>query len=385
MGHLINGTEPSHYSTDSLVNFTMTPEILEMEDYGEFHFYANGIIANTMCGLGVLGNIINIAVFTSQIRHSASSTNLFLLTMAISDLLVLCIYITYAVSCIVLPAAPVLRPADFSENEVGSATYFIYYVWYFPANIFMALSNWLIVSVMVFRFIAVYFPLRASAWCSVGRAKLVISLVSAVSLILFCPEWFTVRIQRVGDGFVFVDTQLFHSESFNRIYYCLVEILNSVLPFLICSVFSGLLIRALRTRKLISHSISKETYYRRRRVEQKRISTMVLVITSWFLLCSLPSFICRITRLLLHPDSPVSARVSWREFRAVADLFLLMNHVANALLYSVFSKVYRRHFKKLFLCQKETDSRSPSSVLTRRITAESAMTCHYTPVETLSE
>lgn len=329
-------------------NSSTAPDHLNTELYS-FYFTVNGIIGCSLCVIGLLGNLASVIVLSSMYRKNRTSTNIFLIIMSAADLIVLAIYLIYGITCIVTPQRPIIDVQDV-VNHTDTFTIFIYYVWYFPANIFMTVSNWSTVSVMTFRFIAVHFPLKASQWCSTTRAKLVVLVVVTLSVLLVVPEFLTIKIvANEYTGFNFNDTHLFDSKSFNHIYYSVAETFNSILPFVVCTVLATLLLRALRHKdKRLSRQDSIQMSHRRQ-YEQRKISIMLLGITFWFMICTCPAFICRMSRYLI--TSNITAKQSWIKFRGVSDMFLLLNHTANFILYAVTNHSYRQHFVDLILCR----------------------------------
>lgn len=315
----------------------------------EFYFIVNGIIGCTVCIIGLVGNVTSVTVLSTMYKRNRTSTNIFLIAMSSSDLIVLTIYLVYGITCLVLPDRPILESTDIT-HYTGTFTCFIYYIWYFPANIFMTTSNWNIVAVMSFRFIAVHFPLQAAVWCSATKAKLVVISVVTLSILLVLPEFLTVKIVTSEEqGFTFDDTHLFDSKSFNHVYYTVAEVFNSLLPFLVCTALAALLLRALRKKDQRLSQQSNKSVPQRRQFEQRRISIMLLGITVWFIICTCPSFICRIAKYLMTSDT--TARQSWTMFRGVSDMFLLLNHTANFILYAVTNHSYQQHFLDLVLCR----------------------------------
>mgnify|MGYP001796793372 CR=1 FL=1 len=364
----------NHTTNQSTTHHPTTNQTAEMDLY-EFYYNLNGVAGTIICSVGLLGNLLNIVTLAAMFSRRQTSTTVFLLVMAVSDTLVLLIYVTYDLSCIAVPSHPLLSVDDVRGLE-GTFSYLMFYTWYFPANIFMTSSNWCIVCVMVFRFIAVYFPLRAAQHCSVTRAKIASVLITISSVTLIVPEFLTVHIERnTTTGFIISDTKLFTDNEFNSIYYPLVEVFNSFVPFIVCSLLSIMLVRTLRraqrSRASLSSSYtaaataeergggsrgSTRSHGSRKRKrncnEQRRISIMLLGITLWFILCTFPSFLCRLLRPRGDDNQQQSVRgYNWIKLRAVSDLFLLLNHSANFILYALTSHAYRKQLIDMILCR----------------------------------
>lgn len=355
MSMLFNGTSipPEPNSTLSI-------------DIYSFRYWLSGIAGCTVCAIGLLGNAFNIVIqlrmFNKGAYKSSAPITLFLLVMAVCDVLVLLIYITYGLICVARPSRrPLIMPADV-EGKEGTFTYFWYHVWYFPANIFMTLSNWCIVAVMCFRFVVVYFPLKAKTMCSLLRARNTVILIFICSIIVTIPDFFTIRIQKSDSkGFEFVDTDLSHNELFTRAYFAILEAFNSFLPFIICAFLSVMLVRTLNRHDVALNQSRNSLKSKQAEVIKRQIGIMLLGVTSWFIFCTFPSFLCRVLTLLRRDDDSHDSRF-YPTFRGVADFFLLLNHTANFLLYTATSDIYRTFFMDLLLCRDRKELTRQSTI-----------------------
>jgi len=93
-------------------------------------------------------------------RMRGKSVYLFLLLLAIADTVVL--YISAFKTWIrVITGFELLNVNDFSCRSVS-----------FLVLLSQHMSAWIIVLVTIDRFVAVWFPLRASSWCNVTRASI---------------------------------------------------------------------------------------------------------------------------------------------------------------------------------------------------------------------
>ena len=334
-------------------------------DVYNFRYWLSGITGSIVCAIGLLGNALNVLIqlkmFRTKSRSNAPIT-LFLLVMAICDVLVLLIYILYDLVCLARPSGrPLIYVTDVKDLQ-GTFTYFLYHVWYFPANIFVTCSNWSIVAVMCFRFVAVYFPLRAKTWCSLGRAKNSVILIILASIVVVIPDCLTIRLDSTNtSSFVFEYTALSNNTAFLQIYFTFFEGFNSFLPFVVCTFLSIMLIRTLnRTDSALIRVQSRGARTKQSETSrQKRISIMLLGITSWFIFCTCPSFVCRIVTLL---KEEYDNSAFYQIFRGVADFFLLLNHAANFVLYAATSDIYRRCLMDLLLCRDRRELERQSTV-----------------------
>ena len=326
----------------------------------QIYFILNGLTGSAICCLGIIGNIFNIIIFSRMLNAYNSATNIFLLAITVTDLMVLSIYLLYDVVCIALPPKPLIDLYDIKQEHLGTFMYFLYYTWLFPANMFITASNWCTVSVMVFRFIGVYFPLKASQLCTPTRAKIVLIVIMTLSVLTIIPDCFTVRMIPIkGYGFIMADTYLVQNEMFEYIYHIsYMETVNSPLPFTICFVLSGLLIRTLKRRQSSFGKESSLTGHNKRQRNQRRISVMLLVIVISFIICTIPAYVWRGMKHGVR--SRIIKEDTWVAMRGVADIFLIINHSAKFAIYLLTNIMFRKNFVSLITCHTTPKFATPT-------------------------
>lgn len=341
--------QTSNVSTD-FIHKLVTPESLD--DLHIVYYILNGIIGSTICCFGIIANTLNISIFASMLKTQKSATITFLLVIAAADLLAMVIYLLYGIVCLLAVPRPIINKMDLTRDQAGTFPYIVYYLWYFPANVFITTSNWCTVSVMLFRFIAIYLPLKASQWCSIYRAKVVLVVIMLFSVLAIVPDCFTLRLVIIpGYGPLFFNTNLQFNRLFYYIYYItFLEMVNSILPFVICLVLTGLLIRTLSRSSKQFHVDSASTSKSTRQRDQRRISVMLLVVVLTFIICTIPSFIWR--GMKRAADLKVIASDHWTMLRGIADVFLIINHSINFLIYLLTNERHRKLFYSLILRRK---------------------------------
>lgn len=359
----------SAFNDLELTTAFMTEEIElshELDGLHTFYFVLTGIVGSCICCLGLVGNLFNIIIFGRMLRSYNSATNIFLLAIAITDLLALAIYLLYDIMCIAIPEKPLIDLHDMKPALLGTFVYFLYYTWLFPANVFITSSNWFTVSVMVFRFIAIYIPLKASQWCTPRRAHVVLVIISTLSVLTVIPDCFTIRLTTLPvHGFIITDTKLAANKYFQIIYHITyVETINSIVPFIICFILSGLLIRALQRSQRLLGLDSTIPQRSKRQKNQRRISIMLLVIVLSFIVCTIPAFVWRGMKHAVL-DKKITEDV-WIMMRAVADVFLIINHSAKFPIYMFTNIMYRKSFRQLILCRGSDKSDASNSLFYSR-------------------
>ena len=122
----------NHTTNQSTTRHLTTNQTAEMDLY-EFYYNLNGVAGTIICSVGLLGNLLNIVTLAAMFSRRQPSTTVILLVMAVSDTLVLLIYVTYDLSCIAVPSHPLLSVEDVRGLE-GKLSYLVFYTWYFPAR-----------------------------------------------------------------------------------------------------------------------------------------------------------------------------------------------------------------------------------------------------------
>ena len=346
------------------------------------HFFLilNGYVGSTLCSFGILGNLLNIAVYTKMLRFNKTAITSFLLAISVADLLVLLFYLMYGVLCIITPPTPLLSLMDFKFEQAGTFLYIFYYIWTYPTNLCVTISTWYTVSVMVFRFIAIYYPLKANRWCSAHHAKIVMIIIAFISFVIYIPTWFLLKIQNFPEYNIMlvVETELSDNATFHYVYLIgIIEILNSFLPFIVCLILTILLLRTLwkKTPSLFERSTSSSSLKARRFQERKKITITLIAMVTVFIICTVPSLIWRVLRY--YARSNVKSVESWKMARGIADIFQVINHAANFLIYFLSNERYRKICGGLLFSysHKRSDLRM-SNTLSRTGSGGSGISAH---------
>lgn len=218
--------------------------------------------------LGCIGNLISIIVFyKSKLR--AQSTSQYLSALALSDTLFLCQLL-----------APWLKAVGainlFARN--GFCQLFVY-LSYVTCNY----SSWLVVAFTTERFVAVVYPLRLNAIYTVKRARHIIGLLAAVALLLNVPV-LRFAVPR-GDDCDVDELVMVHAARFN----VLDTVVSFTLPLTAIVVLNSCIVWGVyRVSRARAHLTS------RLRPGSQRVTRMLLIVSSVFVLLNLPAYSLRI-------------------------------------------------------------------------------------------
>ena len=135
------------------------------------HCILRDVDANT----GTVGNVTSLAVLLRP-RMRGKSVYLFLVLLAIADTLVL--YISGFKTWIrIVTGYELLNASNFSCRSVT-----------FLTLVSQHMSAWIVVLVTIDRFVAVWFPLRASSWCTVYRASVTTAICTVLVVLYRSPR-----------------------------------------------------------------------------------------------------------------------------------------------------------------------------------------------------
>lgn len=240
-------------------------------NYHTCHAYLSLIL----CIFGICMNAFNVIVLSQ--KNMNSSTNLLLSHLAISDGLLMVIYIFYDI--------------DFRLNprlEQGMTKYFAYILLIIVVsqNLFHTFSTWIIVVLAGYRLVYVQLGHRAQTVCTSTKVWISIIVVTGVSIVLTIPIIFTHEV-------TLHSKQMYHSnETLYKIDYVNNRILQTILfynsallvkafPITLMAVLSSLLIFRIRrtgeTRRrlgmIVKSSICTLTTHRRLTFEDNEQNT----------------------------------------------------------------------------------------------------------------
>ncbi|KAL8621962.1 hypothetical protein ACOMHN_035490 [Nucella lapillus] len=146
------------------------------------------IIYPILCITGITGNTLSMIVLNH--RDMATSTNVYLSALAVSDTLKLLNDLLYFIMLLIsLISAP---SASFMMVHVYPYAHYIF-------TVAVCVTAWLTVAVALDRFIAVCHPSRAKSLCTIPRARTVCVSVFVLMLLVSVPSAFRYRMEVMHD------------------------------------------------------------------------------------------------------------------------------------------------------------------------------------------
>ena len=351
-----------------------------LERFSDAYQSIHGYLSLVVCAFGILLNVLNVIVLTR--RPMLNATNCLLAALAVTDFLTMSVYVPYAgyFYCYASPTP------DYG-HRLGWIVYLIF------NNNFSITAHtvavWLTVSIAVFRYIVVCGRHALGArLCSRQRAKLAIIAVVAATVVACLPNYIMYRpvpydtaaaIYHVVDntstspscvvpasneshqtalhnmtipytppyneteaaskiGYWF-DSNEFVTDTTRTINFWLFGVAMKVVPCVVLTVLSALLVRAmrladLRRRRLLSQGRRMESD---RAGERNRTTAMLVVVVLCFLVTELPQgVLALLSGFYEHLFYAVYAPLG-----DVWDILVLINSAVNFVVYCTMNRRFR--------------------------------------------
>lgn len=301
--------------------------------------------------LGMIGNILSFLVFCFTYLCRMSSS-VYLAALSISDFTFLfALFFTW------------LNTFDINVVSMNGLCQFLIYLTYVASF----LSVWYVVCFTVERHLTVCFPLLRQRLCKPRRAKIVVLVLAILGLLIYnFALWTSVVTKEYGHPHCVVDER----------YFDIVITINNI-DTLITLVVPALVITVSNVR--ISYSLSKfYRFYRTRRSAERlnsnsgsslsndystiysnssynrlqmKVTKMLLLVSSVFLICNIPSHLIRVyafVRSMMDVNYNPSRLLLL--IQRLAMLLYYTGFSTNVILYNVSGKTFRLAFVRLFHC-----------------------------------
>ena len=319
------------------------------------------IVIPTICTFGILGIILTVIVLSR--KNMSTSTNCYLMGLAIADLLFLVLF------------ASVLGTGRISSSHPGyyASNIYMSYASIF-LNIFLLTSIWLTVMLATERYIAICRPFLATRMCTVLRARIIIVLIFLIAFLCRMPNFWEYKFVSVYNPLtnktvVYMDqTELAYNVKYNIIYPWLIDgLLASILPFILLLILNARLIWEVRkSTQYIQQNLTTAGSARHIQSEELQITIMLISVIIVFFICQAPYVIyTAITSINSFSPSP-----DIMLFRHVTMLLLTLKSAINFIIYCWFSEKFYTTLKCIVCLRhctkKQMRSRNGSYCSVRR-------------------
>ncbi|XP_067927889.1 FMRFamide receptor-like [Watersipora subatra] len=240
-------------------------------------YYLSGITLLVVCILGLFANGLVTAVLSHR-SSRGSSTNVFLLSLAMFDSIVL--------AC--TPFLICLQPLSqaYSDHVHPNIMPYVYPL----ALTAQTCTIWITVSFTLERWIAVNYPLKATSLCTVRRARIVTIAVACASILYNISRWFEYKTEKmiisnndsVEVAYITRPTDLELNPKYESAYFTFLYLtIMCIIPICALSALNYLLIRGVQRSRKVNLSVGNRT----RSSKENNITIMLVAVVAVFIVC----------------------------------------------------------------------------------------------------
>jgi len=257
-----NSTVTANYTSTqmSLEDYPLWNAVLALYKYGAFVSSLPGIVTNSL------------SVYVAFYIKPFGSSELYMCVLGVTDAL-LCM-------CRLIKAMYDLSLTPNINEYCKILAFFL--------SAFATYSNFIVVMWSCERLIAVYFPMNLIQWCTMFRVKSGLFILCFVSFALNIPYMFAFETDTFGRECVYTTFQIyvwFYVESIYWVYFPM---------FCLIVINSSLVYKTLQmSRKRIQLAKDNNTAKRRAK-EQARLTRMLIVISTMFVILHIPALLALI-------------------------------------------------------------------------------------------
>lgn len=237
---------------------------------------------------------------------------------------------------------------------------------------FSFLSVWLIVCITVENYIVTFHLSHAVRYCTVVRAKIVITCLVLYAVFLYSGQFWTTSVVELNENYT-ICTEVKKYEQLNRIFSFWDTITTVVLPIIITTT----LIIAILTKNLcMAKRIDgrNNSIYRRLSKKQKslvRITRVLLAISLTFVILSGPSHANKLRHLIkIELSGERMFTLSDRILQQIFQIIYYLSSCLNIIYYLIWSHNFRNETKRLLYIKTNSSRRSSRGIELRSATEQ---------------
>ena len=225
--------------------------------------------------------------------------------------------------------------------------------------LFLQNSTFQVFAMTVDKFIAVKWPHKAAIYSTVKRVRITASGLFICGLIYNIPHLFTSRL--FGDQCLgFMDDGIF-----TKVYSWLSFFVNGVVPFALLIYMNFIIVKTVKgSRKMFARNKSTatgakyDTQHRNKdvtarergmRSAENQLTKMLLLVTTFFLILLIPTYMRFIYLSFVKRDTPTKFASSMLFFHVSHKLYHT-NNAVNFFLYCISGQKFRSDLKEILCC-----------------------------------
>ena len=294
--------------------------------------------------VGTFGNVMSFLIMVQrEIRQT--STFFYLATLAVADTVVL--YISAFKTWIM-----VLTGFELLHQSTAACKISI-----FLTQFCVHFSAWLIVAVTVERFLAVWFPLRATTMCNLARAKFVTVMIAMIFILINSHIFWTAKLHTLHNGQVKCMSYAYEN-IVCKVFPWIYLVLYSFLPVLVLLLFNTLIIVNLAKSKPLFQAMTKND--QQTRYDHQKLAVCLLVISFTWIVTTMPR---PLYPFFMEKPRTVSEQAETVFIRTLCFLLMYVNHAVNFFIYGLTGQRFRMELRR-FLCRVHLRKQQPKPRLT---------------------
>ncbi|XP_040578439.2 FMRFamide receptor [Lepeophtheirus salmonis] len=321
-----------------------------------FEFLIAGFFLNIIGILGLVGNLLSIAILSRP--QMKGSTNTILIGLASFDI----ILILTSILMFGIPAWNGYTKTIFAFYCAEIFPYITPFI--YPVGLIAQTGSvYLTLTVTMERYIAVCLPLKARSLCTYGRAKVCVVTTVLFAAIYNIPRFFEITRTTVYDPKTQANisqvnaTDLRRNSTYISVYITwMYLVVMYIIPFSCLAMFNLLIYRAIRAANTMRAKLSR---HQKREISS---ATMLMCVVWAFFICNILPLVVNILELL---------KIEKTALTNLSNLLVTLNSSVNFIIYCIFGDKFKRIFLKLFcwkrcnngLYMDDTLGRYPSRVI----------------------
>ncbi|XP_002730936.1 allatostatin-A receptor-like [Saccoglossus kowalevskii] len=290
------------------------------------------VIFGLVCILGLVGNSLVIIVVLKE-RKMKTTTNLFILNLSLADFFFLLI-------CVPVTAVSYASPSWPFRQFICKIVNYLLFV-----NMYASVYTLLMMSFD--RYLAVVYPIRSMKFRNVRNASTVVITMWCVILLALSPvavkfqtysfvDEYGRSITYCGASFTPFEFNLFWLQLFFTSY---------LVPLIIISITYFFMLKRLWTGVAPQGSHTKESVKQKKRVTKMVVFVVIIFCVTW-----MPIQIMSVLLTLeLIPYSETTTICLW-----IGNILSYINSCVNPIIYAFLSDNFRKSFKKVCICYRES-------------------------------
>ncbi|XP_052104738.1 somatostatin receptor type 4-like [Mytilus californianus] len=285
-----------------------------------------------LCIFGLIGNFLSLIVFCSKKMRRVSS-NIYLAALSFSS----CLFLI----ALLLVWMEIFHVRIVHENVWCHGIIYTTYVCSF-------LNGWFVVCITFENYIVTFHLKRATAICSVQKARLVVLLLVLFALAFFDFSIWTTTVTEYAGRPLCTQAEKYY-EVIN-IYTYLDAVITLILPTTVLAVLIGaIILKYIRQSAL--HRYGQAEPLRHKDRSLMHITRVLLAVGLSYMVLFMPSYINKI-RFIIMSNVMGESYVTLKDhiINQIVLIVSYMSFCSNFIFYVKWSKNFRKGLKKLFCC-----------------------------------